>query len=145
MKHVYIFLMLLIPKISMEYSQEPKFEVDLCFDDDKTLLYTTTYCEARGEGVVGTVAVLDVIKNRILHSKFPSTVDSVILQRKQFYVDSCKVTPPYFRHLVDSLWPLPSSHSFLYFASLKDVKNKKIKKWIKRHKLHRIGKHHFFK
>ena len=42
------------------------------------------YCEARGEGRLGMLAVGDVVKNRVKDSRWPNTVRGVIEQPRQF-------------------------------------------------------------
>ncbi len=52
--------------------------------DDKKLLANLIYCEARGESYAGKLAVGAVVVNRILSSKYPSTMTGVIYQKSQF-------------------------------------------------------------
>ena len=40
--------------------------------------------EARGEGTEGMLAVANVVANRVLSDKYPSTVCGVVLQKNQF-------------------------------------------------------------
>ncbi len=55
------------------------------FDDgDRYLLAVIIYCEAGGEPYEGKLAVGAVVINRVLSSVYPSTVNAVIRQNKQF-------------------------------------------------------------
>lgn len=47
-------------------------------------LALNVYHEARGENLVGQIAVAHVTINRVKHDYFPNTVCSVVWQRKQF-------------------------------------------------------------
>lgn len=49
-----------------------------------TLLQEAIYHEARGEGFDGMVAVGQVVMNRVASKRFPYTIRTVIIQRKQF-------------------------------------------------------------
>lgn len=51
---------------------------------DMKCLADNAFYEARGEGVKGMQAVMDVTLNRVKSDKFPSTVCGVVYQRKQF-------------------------------------------------------------
>ncbi len=42
------------------------------------------YYEARGEGVQGVTAVMEVIQNRVQSSRYPNDICSVVKQYKQF-------------------------------------------------------------
>ena len=53
-------------------------------EGDEYLLANLIYCEAGGECYEGQVAVGSVVVNRILSSKFPSTLEGVVYQRNQF-------------------------------------------------------------
>lgn len=52
--------------------------------NDKKLLANLIYCEARGESYAGKLAVGAVVVNRILSSKYPSSMTGVIYQKSQF-------------------------------------------------------------
>lgn len=52
--------------------------------DDVMRLADVMYCEARGEGRLGMLAVGDVVKNRVNDSRWPNTVRGVIEQPRQF-------------------------------------------------------------
>lgn len=53
-------------------------------ENDRYLLANLIYCEAGGEPYEGQVAVGSVVINRVLSSKYPSTVSGVIYQNRQF-------------------------------------------------------------
>lgn len=53
-------------------------------DGDRKLLASIIYCEAGGEPYAGKLAVGAVVINRVLSSKYPSTVLGVIYQPYQF-------------------------------------------------------------
>lgn len=53
-------------------------------DGDRKLLANLIYCEARGEGYDGKVAVGSVVINRVLSERFPNTVVGVIYAPNQF-------------------------------------------------------------
>jgi len=117
------------------------------FDDDEPnldLLYQVIWGEARGEGTIGQIMVLDVIKNRMKHPYFPKQLDSVLLMPKQFYVNKNLVVPKTFKTKIDSLYKLKPISPFLYFVNLKGVKNPKIRKWVYKYKLYKVGNHTFF-
>lgn len=58
---------------------------EVVFDqNDRYLLANIIYCEAGGEPYEGKLAVGSVVINRVLSSKFPSTVLGVIYQKSQF-------------------------------------------------------------
>jgi spore germination cell wall hydrolase CwlJ-like protein len=55
------------------------------YDANDTLyLADTLYCEARGEGKIGMMAVADVIVNRVESNRWPNTVYEVTRQKYQF-------------------------------------------------------------
>lgn len=47
-------------------------------------LIKNVYMEARGENLMGKVAVAKVTMNRVKHPKYPKTICDVVYQRKQF-------------------------------------------------------------
>jgi spore germination cell wall hydrolase CwlJ-like protein len=51
---------------------------------EKTCIATAIYHEARGESLLGQVAVANVIINRMKSQWFPATACDVVYQRKQF-------------------------------------------------------------
>lgn len=51
---------------------------------EKTCIATAIYHEARGESLLGQIAVANVIVNRMKSQWFPSTACGVVYQRKQF-------------------------------------------------------------
>ena len=52
--------------------------------NDTFYLADTLYCEARGEGKIGMMAVADVILNRVESNRWPNTVYEVTRQKYQF-------------------------------------------------------------
>lgn len=48
--------------------------------DESDCIAEAVYFEARGESVSGMLAVVEVILNRVAHSKFPSTACAVVAQ-----------------------------------------------------------------
>lgn len=63
-------------------------------NSDKALLALCAYHEARGDGVDGMRAVIEVILNRCLNNKFPNTVEGVIYQTNQFSTASAITAKP---------------------------------------------------
>lgn len=51
-------------------------------DGELELLAKIVYLEARGESFEGQQAVVEVVFNRVLDSRFPSTVEEVLMDRK---------------------------------------------------------------
>jgi len=127
------------------------FNKDICFDDfldetipDRSLLYQVVWGEARGEGVIGITGVVDVIRNRIESDKFPNTLDSVLIQKHQFYVNTSLEPTIEFKALVDSIYSQPIVTPYLYFVNFKWAKKAswmylKERCWVK------INNHHFSK
>ena len=63
--------------------------IDLDFDDmeityEARLLAAIIHTEARGEPLIGQIAVGNVVLNRMRHSNFPDTIETVIRQPGQF-------------------------------------------------------------
>jgi len=52
--------------------------------NDMFYMADTLYCEARGEGRVGMMAVADVIMNRVESKRWPNSVYEVTRQKYQF-------------------------------------------------------------
>lgn len=128
-----------------------QFNKDICFDDfddfnepDYSLLQLVCYGESRGEVVEGIAGVIEVVKNRIESKQFPSMLDSVLVQKYQFHIDTTLTPTEPFKALVDSLYQLPTTTPYLYFVNFKWAKKapwmySKKRKWVK------IGNHHFSK
>lgn len=63
-------------------------------DEERMLVALTAYHEARGEGITGMRAVIEVIFNRMLSDRWPNTAKQVIYQKDplQFSVSSYLLT-----------------------------------------------------
>ena len=68
---ILIILILLVPNISNANTREEWLALNI-------------YHEARGEGVMGKIAVAVVTLNRVGNDDFPDTIKEVITQHKQF-------------------------------------------------------------
>lgn len=72
----------------------------------EVILAITIYGEARGEPLLGKIAVGHVINNRMNDKRWPNTIVDVCLQPKQF---SCwNENDPNYPTLVRKLWQLKS-------------------------------------
>lgn len=67
-------------EISRQDNIHPSNEVA----EDIEYMAKTIYAEARGESTEGKIAVGEVIRNRLLSSRWPSSVKEVVLQPYQF-------------------------------------------------------------
>lgn len=62
--------------------------------NDLVCMARAVYYEARGEPLVGQIAVAHVVRNRANSNRFPSTYCGVVYQRSQFSWTSQRVSPP---------------------------------------------------
>lgn len=53
-------------------------------ENEKYLIYQITYAEAGNQKMVGQRAVIEVILNRVMSSRYPNTVEGVLSQKGQF-------------------------------------------------------------
>ena len=65
-----------------------KYSAITMSDAERAIVALTVYHEARGEGVDGMKAVLEVILNRVLSERWPNTATDVINAPGQFAVAS---------------------------------------------------------
>jgi spore germination cell wall hydrolase CwlJ-like protein len=100
------------------------------------------YKEARGESKIGQIAVMWVILNRVNSLQFPDSVCGVLYQKGQFpwARQKSKLTSDeehviLAREVLEGNHPDPTNGA-LYFQSVKNFNNKKVKA--------KIGNHYFF-
>ena len=74
----------LVLTITLLFSQTTQANAISYTPDDAFRLADVMYCEARGEGKLGLLAVADVVKNRVLDKRWANTVTGVIEQPNQF-------------------------------------------------------------
>lgn len=72
-----------IPTKSENTPHYSELAIDIS-NEDKDLLARIAYHEARGEGLLGQRAVVEVVLNRVLSDRFPSTIPAVLTQPGQF-------------------------------------------------------------
>lgn len=147
MKHTLVAMLLLFTNSVFAPNKDVDFKISTLAvkEDTLSLLHQVLYGECRGCSNVELTAVIGVIKNRLAHKDFPKTLKEVLTEKNQFHMDTNLVVSVCFKTIADTLMLKPSSHAFLYFACLDDVRNDRILKWIRRHKLTRIGRQHFWK
>jgi spore germination cell wall hydrolase CwlJ-like protein len=72
----------LILFLGMSYTPEITIELPTAKEFD--CLVKNVYYEARGESLMGKVAVAKVTMNRVKHPNYPKTICAVVYQHKQF-------------------------------------------------------------
>ena len=73
-----------VPSYIITESTEANEENSQYSESDVYLLAQLIYNEAHAEGLNGWIAVAEIVRNRIMSSLFPSTVEEVIYQEGQF-------------------------------------------------------------
>lgn len=143
MKYTLCFILLLLSFSTKE--KEIDFDVVVMNPiQQASLFHIITWQECRGCKEKELAAVVGVIKNRLISSKFPNNIDSLLLQKGQFTKPVIQDIPLSFCNKVDSLFNKKTQHNFLYFANLSEITNPKILKKIKSYKLTKIGSQHFY-
>lgn len=139
MKTLFTIILSLFTYISMPVNSGIDIK-EIDFDDEhRNLLYQIVFNEAVGEGTIGISMVIDVIRNRINHPDYPSTLDSVLLEPNQFSTIKSNPTKP-FKALVDTLLTKPIVYPYIFFIN--PLKAKKAS-WMKRKVWVKHGKHSF--
>lgn len=147
---LFLILVLLTSKISIE---KPIEEITSYAKHELECMAVALHHEARGEGRVGTIAVANVILNRVNHKQFPATVCGVVKQKANnicqftWYCDPTKRKVKY----ID-----PVAYDIAYRAvilnQLKDITggalyfhNNTVERWNKLKFTGKIGQHIFYK
>lgn len=140
MKHLLLILITFIPIQSKELVKIHD-DVNLV-KADNSLLQKVMWKECRGCRVGELKAVIDCVKNRLNHPKYPKTLDSVLLQKSQFAIDTSIVVKEHFKTLVDTLFNQPIKYPFIHFILWKRaVKGS----WVYKKRWEKIGSQHFAK
>lgn len=118
-------------------------------DKELKCLALNAYHEARGEGILGIIAVMDVTMNRVESSRYPNSVCAVVYQRAQFSWTLDPVS-------VKNVGMLDAIQSIAYVVGKRKVyrgvtngslwyhANSVRPKWAKSFKVSRVIKNHTF-
>jgi N-acetylmuramoyl-L-alanine amidase len=117
-------------------------------EDDIYLMAQIVYAESRSEPYKGKVAVASVILNRLLHPRFPKTIEGVIKQKGAF---SCIIkgkidvipNAECYNAVLEALKGKDPTKEAVFFYNPKIATSKWMKK-VSKHNVIPIGNHVFF-
>jgi N-acetylmuramoyl-L-alanine amidase len=102
-----LVLMLPAPACAAEVDRYQPIK-DNISEADINLMARLVWLEARGESDEGQQAVVEVVFNRVMHDKFPSSIQQVVYARNQFtpakLISSTKATSKEYKNVYHVLW-----------------------------------------